>query len=66
MSRRLITALARLYPKAWRERYEEELAALSLELLERGETTRLRRNHWAKRFGVHRARPVGPGRRTLP
>jgi carboxyl-terminal processing protease len=42
MSRRLVRTLVLLYPKKWRERYEDELAALSEELLVEGQTTRLR------------------------
>jgi hypothetical protein len=41
-SRRLFRVLLLLYPKGWRERYGQELAALCQDLVERGETSRLR------------------------
>jgi hypothetical protein len=37
----LFRSLVALYPKAWRERYADEVGDLSAELLEAGETTRL-------------------------
>ena len=42
MRGRQFRTLALLYPKAWRERYSEEVTDLSGELLATGETTRLR------------------------
>ena len=42
MNRRVVRVLLLLYPKAWRERYGEELGTLCQELVERGEATRLR------------------------
>ena len=42
MSRRLFGVLTLLYPKKWRERYEDEMAELCREVLRAGESTRLR------------------------
>ena len=42
MSGRLFRSLALLYPKTWRERYADEVADLSAELLAAGEVTRPR------------------------
>ena len=39
MSGRLFRSLALLYPKTWRERYADEVADLSAELLAAGEVT---------------------------
>ena len=41
MSRRLFALVTALYPRAWRERYAEELSDLCGEFVEVGETTRL-------------------------
>ena len=38
----LFRSLVALYQKAWRDRYSKEVGDLSAELLEAGETTRLR------------------------
>jgi hypothetical protein len=42
MSRRLFTLVTALYPRAWRERYAEEMSDLCEEFVNAGETTRLR------------------------
>ena len=42
MNRRLLRVLVLLYPRDWRKRYGDELAALCQELLESDKTTRLR------------------------
>jgi phosphoserine phosphatase len=42
MSRRLFALVTALYPRAWRERYAEELSDLCEEFVDAGETTRLR------------------------
>jgi hypothetical protein len=41
MSRRLFALVTALYPRAWRERYAEELSDLCEEFVDAGETTRL-------------------------
>lgn len=42
MRRRLIHFVFRLYPRAWRERYEKEVTELTDELVDEGETTSVR------------------------
>ena len=42
MNGRLVRRLVALYPRAWRDRYGEEVAGLTGELISTGQTTRMR------------------------
>jgi hypothetical protein len=65
MSRWPVRRLVALYPRAWRERYGEEVSDLTDELISEGQTTRLRAGLDLAGGAAINGGPGRPGARRL-